>query len=157
MLDSLLLPFRASPQAPALPPGYRLISDALPASNDLAELLQRCGEAPRPLERLERALQRSAWAIAVVNPADALTGFVRATSDRALNANLWDLCADPADPEAPALLQVLVHAALSRLRRDLPGCSISVAAAPPTLEALQRHGFVVDPGGIRAMGLQISL
>jgi hypothetical protein len=50
---------------------------------------------------------------------------------------------------------VLVHSALSRLRRELPGCSISVAAAPMAQAALKRHGFVVDPGGIRAMGLSL--
>jgi hypothetical protein len=82
-------------------------------------------------------------------------GFVRATSDLALNANLWDLAADPADPSQPQLLLVLVHTALARLRRDLPGCSISVAALPAALQPLRHQGFVVDPGGIRAMGLRL--
>jgi hypothetical protein len=48
-----------------------------------------------------------------------------------------------------------VHTTLNRLRRELSGCSISVAATPMTQEALKRHGFVVDPGGIRAMGLKL--
>ena len=43
----------------------------------------------------------------------------------------------------------------ARLRRELPGCSISVAALPEAIEPLRRQGFVVDPGGIRAMGLQL--
>jgi hypothetical protein len=50
---------------------------------------------------------------------------------------------------------VLVHAAMTRLRRELPGCSISVAAPALALEALKQSGFVVDPGGIRAMGLPL--
>jgi hypothetical protein len=82
-------------------------------------------------------------------------GFVRATSDLALNANLWDLAADPGEPDRGQLLLVLVHTALNRLRRDLPGCSISVAALPEAVEPLRQQGFVVDPGGIRAMGLQL--
>jgi hypothetical protein len=44
---------------------------------------------------------------------------------------------------------------MARLRRELPGCSISVAAPALALEALKQNGFVVDPGGIRAMGLRL--
>ena len=54
------------------------------------------------------------------------------------------------------MLHVLVQAGLQRLRRELGGCSISVSAPPEALEALRRAGFVVDPGGIRAMGLELG-
>ena len=155
VLDSLLIPFRSQPQPPALPEGYSLASDALPALEELDRLLVLCGDPSRPLERLQRALERSAWQLTVRDGAGALVGFVRATSDLALNANLWDLAADPADPSQPQLLLVLVHTALARLRRDLPGCSISVAALPAALQPLRHQGFVVDPGGIRAMGLKL--
>jgi hypothetical protein len=100
-------------------------------------------------------LQRSAWQLSVRNPRGELVGFVRATSDQALNANLWDLAAAPDDDQQQAVLAVLVHGALHRLRRELSGCSISVAAPPMALEALRRYGFLVDPGGIRAMGLTL--
>ena len=53
-----------------------------------------------------------------------LVGFVRATSDLALNANLWNLCARPVRIR-PQLLAVLVHRSLNMLRKDLPGCSLS--------------------------------
>ena len=155
MLDSLLIPFRSQPQPPALPPGYSLASDLAPSADELNALLVACGDPARPLERLAAALQRSAWQLSLRNAGGALVGFVRVTSDQALNANLWDLSADPADPEQAQLMIVLVHGALSRLRRELPGCSISVAAAPMAQEALKRHGFMVDPGGIRAMGLSL--
>jgi len=69
--------------------------------------------------------------------------------------NLWDLAVAPSDPAQAQLFLVLVHAAMSRLRRELPGCSISVAAPALALEALKQSGFVVDPGGIRAMGLRL--
>ena len=51
---------------------------------------------------------------------------------------------------------MLVHAALGRLRRELAGCSISLSAPPQALAALERYGFAVDPGGIRAMGLKLA-
>ncbi len=155
MFDSLLIPFRSQPQLPALPDGYSLASDRLPLAEELNALLVACGDPSRPLARLEAALQRSTWQLSVRDPADQLVGFVRVTSDMALNANLWDLSAHPADPQQEQLMIVLVHTALSRLRRELPGCSISVAAAPMAQAALKRHGFVVDPGGIRAMGLSL--
>ena len=155
MLDSLLIPFRSQPQPPALPEGYSFDGEPGPALEELDALLVACGDPSRPQERLQRALARSAWALAVRNGEAQLVGFVRATSDLALNANLWDLAADPVDPARDQVLLVLVHTALSRLRRELPGCSISVAALPEALEPLRRQGFVVDPGGIRAMGLQL--
>lgn len=155
MLDSLLIPFRSQPQPPALPEGYRLEAEQPPALAEIDALLVACGDPSRPPERLQAALERSAWQLHVRNAAGNLVGYVRATSDRALNANLWDLAADPLDPARPRLLLVLVHTALTRLRRELPGCSISVAAPPEALEALRSQGFVVDPGGIRAMGLRL--
>lgn len=155
MLDSLLIPFRSQPPPPALPEGYGLELDVQPAAAELDRLLVASGDPPRPAERLQRALERSTWLLSVRNPGGVLVGFVRATSDLALNANLWDLCADPADAARDQLLLVLVHTALSRLRRELPGCSISVAALPEAIEPLRRQGFVVDPGGIRAMGLPL--
>ncbi|MFM2158934.1 MAG: hypothetical protein RLZZ124_1408, partial [Cyanobacteriota bacterium] len=118
-------------------------------------LLAACGDPTRPLDQLQRALERSTWQLSVRSPGGQLVGFVRATSDLALNANLWDLSADPADPDRDQVLLVLVHAALNRLRRELPGCSISVSALPEAVEPLRRQGFVVDPGGIRAMGLRL--
>ncbi len=155
MLDSLLIPFRSQPAPPSLPEGYSLEVDVWPVPAELDRLLVACGDPTRPAERLQRALERSTWLLSVRNPSGVLVAFVRATSDLALNANLWDLCADPADPARDQLLLVLVHTALTRLRRELPGCSISVAALPEAIEPLRRQGFVVDPGGIRAMGLQL--
>jgi hypothetical protein len=155
VLDSLLIPFRSQPQPPALPPGYSLDAEHSPEMDELNRLLVASGDPSRPVERLQRALARSLWQLSVRNPAGTLVGFVRATSDLALNANLWDLAADPDDPACAQLLLVLVHTALMRLRRELPGCSLSVSALPDAIEPLRQQGFVVDPGGIRAMGLEL--
>jgi hypothetical protein len=149
-----LIPFRNQPAVPRLPDGYVLESEPSPQPGELNLLLMACGEPQRSEAKLAQVLLRSTWQLSVRNTAGELVGFVRATSDQALNANLWDLAAAPGDEQQQqAVLTVLVHAALSRLRRELSGCSISVAAPPEALPALRRYGFLVDPGGIRAMGL----
>ena len=151
-----MIPFRSQPPAPRLREGYRLVADGQPSPAALNRLLLASGDRARDAERWQRVLERSIWHLAVESPAGELVGFVRATSDLALNANLWDLCADPADPGQGEILAVLVHGALGRLRRELAGCSISLSAPPEALTALERHGFAVDPGGIRAMGLRLE-
>lgn len=115
-----------------------------------------CGESTHPEERWELALQRSLWQISILEESTGeLVGFVRATSDLALNANLWNLAAKPG-PNQGVLFAVLVHRALQILRRDLPGCSLSISAPADALEALRQQGFLIDPNGIRAMGLSLS-
>jgi hypothetical protein len=151
-----LIPFRSQPPAPRLREGYRLVADGLPSPAALNRLLLASGDRARDAERWQRVLERSIWHLAVESSEGELVGFVRATSDLALNANLWDLCSDPADPAQGEILAVLVHGALGRLRRELAGCSISLSAPPEALAALERHGFAVDPGGIRAMGLRLE-
>lgn len=151
-----MIPFRSQPPAPRLREGYHLVPNGLPSPTALNRLLLATGDRARDAERWQRVLERSIWHLAVESPGGELVGFVRATSDLALNANLWDLCADPADPGQGEILAVLVHGALGRLRRELAGCSISLSAPPEALAALERHGFAVDPGGIRAMGLRLE-
>ena len=150
-----MLPFRSQPPPPVLSAGYTLLVDSYPSAEALNRLLVAGGEGPRDAGRWQRVLERSLWHLAVLNPAGALVGFVRATSDLALNANLWDLCCDPSDHGSQEALAVLVYTGLGRLRRELSGCSISLSAPPEALRALERYGFVVDPGGIRAMGLKL--
>ena len=162
-LASLLIPFRPSGSAQVLPQGYRLIqspegdlaTEGETAAEGLNRLLQACEERPRSPERWGQVLARSTWHLGVKDRQDRLVGFLRATSDLALNANLWDLLSDPADPARPEVLAVLVHAGLGRLRRELGGCSVSLSAPPEALATLNRVGFVVDPGGIRAMGREL--
>jgi hypothetical protein len=102
------------------------------------------------------ALERSLWHISIIEESSGhLVGFVRATTDQALNANLWNLSAWPG-PDQQTLFAVLVHRALNILRRDLPGCSLSVSAPAVAVNALKDNGFVIDPNGIRAMGLNLK-
>jgi len=156
-LLSPLIPFRLQPPTPRLREGYRLLDNPELPAEALNQLLLQVGEHPRSPERWQSVLVRSNWWFGVVNESRAqLVGFVRVTSDMALNANLWDLVADANDPAETEVYLALVGAALGRLRRELSGCSISLAAPPAALEALTQHGFVIDPGGIRAMGLPLG-
>jgi hypothetical protein len=150
-----LIPFRSQPPSLRLREGYVLLHEHACDPAALNRLLVACGDPPRSPERWRRVLERSAWHLAVLGPHGQQVGFVRATSDQALNANLWDLVADPGDPGREEVIGALVQAALARLRREMNGCSISLSAPPEALKALTRVGFVVDPGGIRAMGLDL--
>jgi len=148
--------FRVLAPAPALPELYRLEGDAPPSPGELNQLLVACGEPSRANDRLSRAMAASEWWLSIRDAQEDLVGYVRATSDRALNANLWNLAVQPAVPERLALTKVLLHRALSHMRRERAGCSISLSAPPESLETLRSLGFVVDPGGIRAMGLKLD-
>jgi hypothetical protein len=155
--ESLLIPFRtSSPSLPRLPQGYAIVSVPDLTSADLNYLLGACGELPRTATIWQRVLECSAWHLGVQNANGQWVGFIRATTDQALNANLWDLLTDPAETLREEVLQALVHTALARLRREVGGCSISLAAPPEALAALRSAGFVIDPGGIRAMGLKLA-
>jgi hypothetical protein len=149
--------FRSQASPPRLPEGYLLAWETLPVDvDDVQALLERCGAPIRPMARLALALERSSWSVRVRDPDDRLVGFLRITSDGALNANLWDLAVDPAVAGRQTVMTVLIHSAVSRLRRELTGCSISLAAPPDTLDVLENQGFLVDPNGIRAMGLVLG-
>ena len=167
---SRLIPFRSASPPPRLPEGYTLHQGTQATLTDgpaighgdgaagvgpdvLNRLLLACGDHSRSPQRWQATLACSAWHLSVTDPRGRTVGFVRATSDQALNANLWDLLSDPADPARSEVITALVSTALGRLRRELGGCSISLSAPPEALEILSRVGFVVDPGGIRAMGL----
>ncbi|BBL86353.1 GNAT family acetyltransferase (chromatophore) [Paulinella micropora] len=133
-----------------------LSSTIQPDLAELNELLVSCGEPSRPLNKLIGALDNSLWYLTVTNQEGKLIGFVRATSDKALNANLWDLVTLPNLVDSSLVLEVLAQEALTILRKDFPSCSISLAASPEALIPLQRLGFLVDPDGIRAMGLTLN-
>jgi hypothetical protein len=104
-----LVPFRTSGAAQLLPEGYSLIqspesdlaTEGETATEALNRLLVGCDERPRSPERWSQVLERSTWHLGVKDRQERLVGFLRATSDLALNANLWDLVADPADLAMP--------------------------------------------------------
>ena len=151
----LSLPRRYS-KPPKIPSGFYLESYKIPSPQALNRLLARCNLETHPPKQLQLAIERSDCFLSVLEASTLnLSGFVRVTSDKGLNANLWDLSADPGKHQEQ-LLAVLVDRILRTIRKDLPGCSISVAAPSIAIAALKSQGFILDPGGIRTMGFQIQ-
>ena len=140
---------------PRLPDGFVFESQEAPTPDALNRLLSRCNEEVYPRRRLALALQQSVCNLSILDQSTGkLFGFVRATCDHGLNANLWNLIAEPGETQGD-LLAVLVHRALGILRRDMPGCSVSVLAPSVAIKALKGQGFLLDPGGIRAMTFRL--
>ena len=83
-----------------------------------------------------------------------LYGFVRVTSDRGLNANLWNLSAAPGNNQQ-LYYSVLLQVTLEKINREMPGCSISVQAPVSSFQSLEESGFILDPNGIRVMGYKL--
>ena len=83
-----------------------------------------------------------------------LYGFVRVTSDRGLNANLWNLSAAPGDTQH-LYYSILLNVTLEKISREMPGCSISVQAPTSSFKSLEESGFILDPNGIRVMGYKL--
>ncbi len=147
-----LIIFSSQSSTQPLPSEFVFERGTCPTPEAVNKLLSLCKEATYPSRKLELALKKSdAYFSIFEKKTRFLVGFVRVTSDRGLNANLWNLVAIPGDFQEQ-LLVFLVDQALTILRREMPGCSVSVAASAMTLKALKKNGFLIDPGGIRAMG-----
>ena len=126
-----------------------------PSPDALNRLLARCNEETHPPSKLVLALEKSTFHVSIWKEStNRLVGFVRGTSDKGLNANLWNLVAEPSFDQSQ-LLAVLVHRSLGILRKEMPGCSVSVSAPAMALDALETNGFLIDPNGIRAMGFRL--
>ena len=141
--------------APILPQGFILETEKLPKPEELNKLLAKCKEKTHSTKRLTIALEKSFCCLSIFNEKQgSLAGFVRATTDNGLNANLWNLIAEPGSNQQK-ILSVLINRMLLILKRDLPGCSISVSSPSIAIEALQSQGFLLDPNGIRAMAFKL--
>tara|TARA_Y100001968_G_scaffold113067_1_gene102447 strand:- start:1009 stop:1464 length:456 start_codon:yes stop_codon:yes gene_type:complete len=150
----LSFPHRYS-KAPDIPRGLILEVNETPTPEAINRLLSRCKLETHPPKRLAMALKRSDCHVSLLQEETSkLCGFVRVTSDKGLNANLWDLSAEPGKSQ-DLLLSILVHRVLKVIRQEMPGCSISIAAPSIATKSLQRNGFLLDPGGIRSMGLNL--
>ena len=149
-----MFPFRQR-STPILPEGFILETQKLPTPQELNKLLSKCKEKTHPQKILAIALDRSFCCLSVFNNANRkLVGFVRATTDNGLNANLWNLVAEPGDHQK-IILSYMINRILIILKRDLPGCSISVSSPEIAISSLQSQGFLLDPNGIRAMAFRI--
>ena len=138
-----------------LPEGYFLNSSLIPASKEVNKLLANCGCDTFPNKPLYEAIQKSNFFYSIQNELkNKLYGFVRVTSDRGLNANLWTLSALPGNNQQ-LYYSILLQVTLDKITREMPGCSISVQAPVSSFKALEESGFILDPNGIRVMGYKL--
>ena len=138
-----------------LPSGFALEREKTPSPIAVNRLLSQCRLETHPPKKLALALNRSDFYLSIFDLANGdLCGFIRVTSDKGLNANLWDLAALPGDNQ-PIFVSILVCRALEIIKREMPGCSVSISASKLSVEILKNQGFLVDPNGIRVMGFRL--
>ena len=138
-----------------LPEGYFINSSEVPKAKDLNRLLLNCGSESSPIQKISLAIKNSNFFFTIQNESNKkLYGFVRVTSDRGLNANLWNLSAEQGNNQNLFYL-VLLQSTLEKINREMPGCSISVQAPVSSFKSLEKSGFILDPNGIRVMGYKL--
>jgi len=138
-----------------LPEGYFVNSSRIPLAKDVNKLLANCGCETFPIKPLSEAIQKSNFFYTIQNEIkNQLYGFVRVTSDKGLNANLWNLSAVTGNKQN-LFYAVLLQVTLEKINREMPGCSISVQAPVSSLKSLEESGFIIDPNGIRVMGYKL--
>ena len=138
-----------------LPEGYFVNSSQIPLAKEVNKLLASCGCDTFPIKPLYEAIQKSNFFYSIQNELkNKLYGFVRVTSDRGLNANLWNLSAEKGNNQN-LFYSVLLQVTLEKINREMPGCSISVQAPLSSFKSLEESGFILDPNGIRVMSYKL--
>ena len=138
-----------------LPEGYYVNSSQAPLAKDLNRLLINSGCDAFPVKSLSLAIQKSNFFFTIRNEQNnKIYGFVRVTSDKGLNANLWNLSAERGNNQK-LFYSVLLQVTLEKINREMPGCSISVQAPVSSFKSLEERGFILDPNGIRVMGFKL--
>ena len=138
-----------------LPEGYFVNSSKIPLAREVNKLLANCGCETFPIKPLSEAIQKSNFFFTIQNEIkNKLYGFVRVTSDKGLNANLWNLSAVTGNNQN-LFYSILLQVTLEKINREMPGCSISVQAPVSSLKSIEQSGFIIDPNGIRVMGYKL--
>ncbi len=120
-----------------LPEGYFINSSKIPSAKEVNKLLANCGCETFPSKPLSDAIQKSNFFFTIQNELkNKLYGFVRVTSDRGLNANLWNLSASQ-DNNQQLYYSILLQVTLEKINREMPGCSISVQAPVSSFKSLE--------------------
>ena len=150
-----MLGLNSTNKCPQIPEGFVLLRNEIVSVRKINRLLGRCNQDTHQPSKLELALKSSDFYLTLLQKtSETLVGFVRVTSDKGLNANLWDLVAEPGNHQEK-YISIIVFNAIEIIRRELPGCSISVAAPMISLQALTSNGFLLDPNGIKTMGFRL--
>ena len=138
-----------------LPEDYFINSSQVPTAKDLNRLLVNSGCDTFPVQKMSLAIKNSNFFFTIQKQSETkLYGFVRVTSDRGLNANLWNLSAEKGINQ-DLFYSILLRASLEKINREMPGCSISVQAPVSSFKSLEESGFILDPNGIRVMSYKI--
>ena len=138
-----------------LPEGFFINSTQIPLAKDVNKLLASCGCEKFPIKPLSEAIQKSNFFFTIQSELkNKLYAFVRVTSDKGLNANLWNLSALPGNNQQ-LYYSILLQVTLEKINREMPGCSISVQAPVSSFLSLEENGFILDPNGIRVMGYKL--
>ena len=138
-----------------LPEGYFVNSSQIPLAKEVNKLLANSGCDIFPNKLLSDAIQKSNFFFTIQNEVkNKLYAFVRVTSDRGLNANLWNLSAAKGTNQK-LFYSILLQVTLEKINREMPGCSISVQAPVSSFLSLEENGFILDPNGIRVMGYKL--
>ena len=139
----------------SLPEGYFINSSKVPKAKEVNRLLANCGCEVFPSKALSRAIEKSNFFFTIQEGLrDKIYGFVRVTSDRGLNANLWNLSAEKGSNQG-LFYSILLQITLEKINREMPGCSISVQAPVSSFKSLEASGFILDPNGIRVMSYKL--
>ena len=150
-----MLGLNSGNKCPQIPEGFILLRSETVSIRKINRLLSKCNQDTHQPRKFELALKTSDFYLTLLQQtSDKLVGFVRVTSDKGLNANLWDLVAEPGNQQEK-YISIIVFKAIEIIRRELPGCSISVAAPVISLKALKDNGFLLDPNGIKTMGVRL--
>ena len=138
-----------------IPEGYFVNSSQIPLAKEVNRLLANCGCETFPIIPLDESIHKSNFFFTIQSELkNKLYGFVRVTSDRGLNANLWNLSA-ASDNNQQLYYSILLQVTLEKINREMPGCSISVQAPVSSFKSLEESGFILDPNGIRVMGYKL--
>ena len=150
-----MLGLNSANKCPKIPEDFVLLRSQFISVRKINRLLSRCNQDIHQPRKFELALKNSDFYLTLLQKtSENLVGFVRVTSDKGLNANLWDLVAEPGDQQEK-YMSIVVFKAIEIIRRELPGCSISVAAPFISINSLKANGFLLDPNGIKTMGFRL--
>ena len=137
-----------------LPEGYFVNSSQIPLAKEVNKLLANCGCETFPMKPLSEAIQKSNFFFTIQSELGNKLCFVRVTSDRGLNANLWNLSAAKGNNQE-LFYSILLQVTLEKINIEMPGCSVSVQAPESSFKSLEESGFILDPNGIRVMGYKL--
>ena len=138
-----------------LPEGFFINSSQSPLAKEVNKLLANCGCETFPIKPLSEAIEKSNFFFSIQSGLNnKLYGFVRVTSDKGLNSNLWNLSAVSGNNQ-DLYYAILLQVTLEKINREMPGCSISVQAPVSAFNSLEESGFILDPNGIRVMGYKL--